>query len=258
MGVAIESTGSGDPLLFIHGLGGSTNVFGPQVAVLSRFFTCHRFDLPGAGRSETVPVEGIGALVAATIAVLDGLGVDRPVHLVAHSMGTVIAQHLAVVAPDRVRSLALIGPIHAPAEGARTALRARAATARAEGLAGIADQVVAGGTSAETKAARPEVAAFVRELILRQDPEGYARHCDALAGAEAADVAKIAVPALLATGDEDNTSPSPAVAELAARFADARLEIVGRAGHWLTFEKPRQTTELILNFLFQAAAGAGR
>lgn len=254
----IETTGSGDPVLFIHGLGGTSNVYGPQVAVMSRFFTCYRFDLPGAGRSETGALASLDDLVDAALGVLDGLGLDRPVHVVAHSMGTVIAQHLALKAPERVGSLSLIGPIHALGDGARTALRGRAATARAEGLLGIADQVVAGGTSAETKAARPEVTAFVRELILRQDPEGYARHCEALAGAEGADVARIGVPALLMTGDEDNTSPPPAVVELAGKFADALLEIVGRAGHWLTIEQPRRTTELILNFLFEASSGAGR
>lgn len=248
--VFLESTGSGDPILFIHGLGGTTNVFGPQVGVLSRFFTCHRFDLPGAGQSPSDGENSIDALVDATIGVMDTLGLDTPVHVVAHSMGTVVAQHLALKAPDRVRSLSLIGPVHAPGEAGRTAVRDRAAKARAEGLAVIADQVVAGGTSAETKAARPEIAAFVREMIMRQDPEGYARHCEALAGAQAADVAQIEVPTLLITGDEDNTSPAPASAALASKFPDAELMILGRTGHWTTFERAGEVSDALVNFLF--------
>lgn len=249
----IETSGSGDPVLFVHGLGGTVNVFGPQVAVLSRFFTCHRFDLPGAGRSVSSGEDSIEALVDAALAVLDHIGATGSVHVVAHSLGTVVAQHLALRAPDRVRSLSLIGPVHAPGQAGRDGLRVRAAKARTEGLVEIADQIVAAGTSAETKAVRPEVAAFVRELIMRQDAEGYARHCEALAAAEAADVARIGAPVLLVTGDEDNTSPAPACTALAGKFGDAKFVILGRTGHWATLERPGQVSEAIVNFLFAQA-----
>jgi hypothetical protein len=43
--------------------------------------------------------------------------------------------------------------------------------------------VVANALSETTRRDKPEVAAFVRELVMRQDPEGYARNCEALAAA---------------------------------------------------------------------------
>ncbi|WP_404478401.1 alpha/beta fold hydrolase [Novosphingobium sp. BL-52-GroH] len=249
-GIFIESTGAGEPILFIHGLGGTSNVFAPQVGVLSRFFACHRFDLPGAGLSPSSGENTIEALVDATIGVMDTLALSGPVHVVAHSMGTVVAQHLALKVPDRVASLSLIGPVHAPGDPGRAAIRDRAAKVRADGMASIADAIVTGGTSLETRAARPEVAAFVREIIMRQDAEGYARHCEALAGAQAADVARIEVPVLLVTGDEDNTSPAPASTALTAKFPDADLVILGRTGHWTTFERAGEVSDAIVNFLF--------
>jgi 3-oxoadipate enol-lactonase len=253
--IAIEISGAGDPVLFIHGLGGTSNVFGPQVNVLSRFFTCIRFDLPGAGLSPLGKARTISDLVTSALAVLDQADVKKPVHIVAHSMGTVIAQHLALRATTHVRSLSLIGPVHAPADAGRKGLEARAATARTEGLTGIADQIVAGGTSADTKAHRPEVAAFVRELVMRQSAEGYARHCEALARVEAADVSQILVPALLITGDEDNTSPSPASAALANKFPNSELLILDRTGHWTTLERPGEVNQALMNFLFGRGAG---
>ncbi|WP_298289454.1 alpha/beta hydrolase [Novosphingobium sp.] len=253
--LAFEISGAGDPVLFIHGLGGTGNVFGPQVGVLSRFFTCVRFDLPGAGQSALGAVRTMDDLVLATLSALEQAGIDQPVHIIAHSMGTVVAQHLALRAPERVRSLSLIGPVHAPAEAGRKGLQARAATARSEGLTGIADQIVAGGTSADTKAHRPEIAAFVRELVMRQPAAGYAQHCEALAGVEAADVSQIGVPALLITGDEDNTSPSPACAALASKFPDAELLILDRTGHWTTLERPGEVNQALVNFLFGRALG---
>lgn len=248
-GIFIESTGTGDPVLFIHGLGGTSNVFGPQVGVLSRYFACHRFDLPGAGLSPDNGATSIDAMVDAAVAVLDQVGAAGPAHVVAHSMGTVVAQHLAVRVPEKVRSLALIGPIHAPGDAGRAGLRARAASARADGLTGIADQIATAGLSADTKAHRPELAALVREFIMRQPPEGYAGHCEALAAAQAADVARIGVPVLLITGDEDGTSPPPAAAALADKFAQGSLTILPGTGHWTTVERPSSVNGLLTNFL---------
>jgi 3-oxoadipate enol-lactonase len=252
--LAFEHEGSGDPILFIHGLGGTANVFRPQATVLAQFFSCYRFDLPGAGRSPSNGAATIDELVDAVSRLLKKLTVDKPAHVIGHSMGTVIAQHLALKSPGKVRSLSLVGPIHAPAEAGRASLRERATSVRTDGMRSTADKLVLAGTSAETRAARPEVAAFIRELLMGQDPEGYARHCEALADSTAADVAQIAIPALLMTGDEDRTSPPPVAAALATTFTNAQFELIPRAGHWLTLEQPHKVTHALFSFLLGAAA----
>lgn len=247
--LAVEVHGNGDPVLLVHGLGGTSNVFGPQVGVLSRFFQCIRPDLPGSGRSPADGPLSIAGLAEAIEGVMDERGLDR-VHLVGHSLGTIVCQHIAVRRPNRVRSLALIGPLHAPPDAARPVIRDRATKARAEGMVGIADAIVQGGTSADTKANRPEVAALVREILMRQDPEGYARTCEALAAAEPADVSRIACPTLLVTGDEDGTAPPTAVRTLHRKIAGSSLRLLDRCGHWTTFERPAEVNEALMNFLF--------
>ena len=136
-----EAHGQGEAVIMIHGLGGTANVFGPQIGVLQRFFRCVRPDLPGSGRSPAPGPLSIDFLVDHVIAVMKNAGIETA-HFVGHSMGTVICQHLAVKVPEAVRSLALIGPIHAPADAGRAALRERAARARAEGMVPIADAIV--------------------------------------------------------------------------------------------------------------------
>ena len=59
----------------------------------------------------------------------------------------------------------------------------------------------------ETRRDRPEVAAFVRELVMRQDAEGYARNCEALAAATDPGPIDPALPLLLVTGDRDRVGP---------------------------------------------------
>jgi len=245
--IAVEVHGNGDPVVMVHGLGGTSNIFTPQVDALARYFKVIRPDLPGSGRTQANGRISIHSLVDSVVEVMEQSGVGSA-HLVGHSMGTIVCQHLAVRHPAKVQSLALIGPLAAPPDAARSAIRDRAAKARNEGMAGIADAIVQAATSACTKAARPEAAAFVRELLMRQPSEGYALSCDALADAQAADVSGIGCPVLLITGSDDVVSPPPAVRALASQFKDARLTILNACGHWTTLERPSEVTEALLNF----------
>ena len=206
-------------------------------------FTAVRFDLPGSGRSHRV--EGalsIDGFVEACLRVLASRNMER-VHVLGHSLGTIVATHLAAREPRIVRSLALFGPLLAPPDVARTGIKARAGKARGEGVAGmqaIADTLVQGATSAETKARRPAVVAYVRELIMRQDPEGYARTCEALAVAEAADASAITCPTVLVTGDEDGVAPPHSVRALGDKIAGSQVEVLRGCGHWTPLGESRR------------------
>ena len=68
------------------------------------------------------------------VALLDALAA-KATHLVGHSMGTIICQHLAASYPDRVKSMALLGPLAEPPEPApqRTARPGRGSTREGDG-----------------------------------------------------------------------------------------------------------------------------
>ena len=251
--VAVEIDGAGDAVLMIHGLGGTSNIWTPLLPALSRFRTV-RPDLPGSGRSHRV--EGplsMDSYVRSLMRVCGAASVERA-HVVAHSMGTIVALHLAVLEPRLVRSLALFGPLTAPPDVNRGPIRARAARARGEGEPGmqeIADATVQAGTSTETRNRRPVAVAAVRESVMRQHPEGYARSCEALSEAQPADVAKIACPVLLVTGDEDMVAPPQAVRAIGEKIPGARVEVLSRCGHWTIYEKPDECSELLGRFYSQ-------
>ena len=248
--MAVETEGEGDPVLMIHGLGGTSNTFTPVLGAFVRHRTI-RFDLPGSGRSHRV--EGplsLTLFVEKARLVLQRLGVER-VHVVAHSMGTIVAAHLAASEPSRVVSLALFGPLLAPPEPARAAIRARAAQARAGDMQPIADALLRASISAETRARRPAAVAFVRESLMRQDPEGYARTCDALAEMGPADTSRIECPTLLVTGDEDVVAPPQAVRMMGERIAGSRVEVLRGCGHWTPVEKPEECIGLLKRFLLE-------
>ncbi|MFP3243009.1 MAG: alpha/beta fold hydrolase [Paraburkholderia sp.] len=248
--VAVEVEGDGQAVVCIHGLGGSSNNWTP---VLSAFegMKVVRPELPGSARS-VLPSErlSIDLYVDTLAGVLGELGVSKA-HVVAHSMGTIVAQHLAIRHPELVKSLALFGPLLAPPEQGRPGIQARAALSREKGIAGvqeIADAIVKGATSAETKAQRPVTIALVRESVMRQSPEGYAQSCEALAGAQAAEVEKISAPTLLVTGDEDGVGQPVAVKAIGERIAGSKVTVLSGCGHWTTFEKPAECADELKAF----------
>jgi len=248
--MAVEVDGEGEAVLMIHGLGGTSNVFTPLLSAFANHRTI-RFDLPGSGRSHRV--EGplsLQLFVERTLLVMKKAEVER-VHVIGHSMGTIVAAHLAAAEPGKVASLALFGPLLAPSEPARAAIRARAAEARKGDMQPIADALLQSSVSTETKTRRPAAAAFVRESLMRQDPEGYARSCEALAEMQPADTSRIECPTLLVTGDEDVVAPPQAVRMMGERIAGSRVEVLRGCGHWTPVEKPEACTDLLKRFLLE-------
>jgi 3-oxoadipate enol-lactonase len=245
--LAVDVTGDGDALLLVHGLGGTSNFWAPVTAAFAPHMRVIAPDLPGAGRS--APAAGISfdTLANDLLALLDALGIGRA-HVAGHSMGSIVCQHLAAKAPDRVRDLVLLGPLAELPEAARPALEARAATAREHGMEAIAELVCDRGLSAETKSMRPVTVGFVREMMLRQSAEGYARHCLALAAGRRVDPGAIRCPTLLVSGTEDTTAPAASVEALAAALPAARVEMLAACGHWTAVEKPAEVVAAMTRF----------
>jgi 3-oxoadipate enol-lactonase len=239
----LEIDGDGAPVVFIHGLAGTSNFFQPLLSAFGGF-RCIRPDLPGSGRSPRPHAALSIDLFVETVGEILRSVAGAPAHLVAHSMGTLIAQHVVVRWPESVRSLTLFGPIAEPAESARERLRERARLARQDGMVDIAEALSQAGLSTASRTGAPIAVAFVRESYMRQDAEGYAQSCEALAGARGADTRLIRCPTLMVTGDEDAIAPPGAVQALAERIKGAKVKVLHRCGHWTTIEAPSDCAKL--------------
>jgi 3-oxoadipate enol-lactonase len=249
-GIAVEIDGEGDALLCIHGLGGSSNVWTPVMAALEGFKVI-RPDLPGSARSG-LPAErlSIDVYVTALERLLADLNIAS-IHIAAHSLGSIVAQHFTLGNASRVKSLALFGPLLAPPDAGRPAIAARAQLARTglSGMQQIADAIASGATSKETKAQNPAALALIRESVMRQSSEGYAQSCEALAEAQAAAVEGLQVPTLLVTGDQDGVAPVANVHAMAECIQNSRVVALEGCGHWATFEKPQACRQALQAFL---------
>ena len=246
--LAVEIEGDGPAVLMVHGLGGTSNFYQVQAQALAERFRVIRVDSAGAGRSPLADGISIESHAEDLAALLDQLGVSGAT-VVGHSMGTLVVRTLAARRPALVSRLVLLGAVAEPADAARQAQRDRAATLRKDGTAAVAPGVVANALSGTTRRDKPEVAAFVRELIMRQDPEGYARNCEALAAATDPGPVDPSLPLLLITGSDDKTGPPEVSQAIANAHGSATVTVIDGIGHWTALEAARDVTDHLLKFL---------
>src|SRR6266567_9205453 len=102
-----EEEGQGYPLLMIMGLGFSLDMWRELRPFMARHFRTIVYDNRGVGKSD-VPLRlfSIAAMARDAVCVLDAAGILRA-HVLGISMGGMIAQELALSAPDRVDKLIL-------------------------------------------------------------------------------------------------------------------------------------------------------
>lgn len=105
-GLAVEGKA---PVVMIQGTGTHGDAWNPQVDQLQSQYRCLTFDNRGMGNSQPLGVNKLSVTQMAedTLALVDHLGWTS-FHLVGHSLGGLIAQSVAIKAPQRVRSLALL------------------------------------------------------------------------------------------------------------------------------------------------------
>ena len=255
--LAVESVGTGPAVVFLHGIGGTSNVYQVQADALSAAYQVIRPDFAGAGRSPSAGEISIESHAADIAAVMDALGAV-PAVIVGHSMGTLVARALAARHPAKVAGLALLGPVQPPDAAGREAILARAAVLRTAGTAAIADAIVARSLSPGTRSAKPEIAAFVRELVMRQDPEGYARNNEALAAAADPGPVDPRVPLLLVAGRDDPLSPPSVSERIASAHGSADVRVIDGIGHQIPLEDARRTTQTLTAFISACFAQPSR
>jgi pimeloyl-[acyl-carrier protein] methyl ester esterase len=101
----VQRSGSGSPLLLLHGWAMHAGIFASSIATLSAHYCVHAIDLPGHGHNREQPF-ALEAVRESLHGYLDAL--DQPAHIVGWSLGGALAAQLALDAPARTRSLLCI------------------------------------------------------------------------------------------------------------------------------------------------------
>jgi pimeloyl-ACP methyl ester carboxylesterase len=231
--------GEGTPVVLLHGLSGSSNWWGRNIAALAERHLVAAVDLAGFGHSRRFlgfpilipPFTEVSALLARWLETFEG-----PVHLIGHSMGGQIAIRLAAEHPDLIRSLTLVNATGMPFRfDARPHIRSLPKPPY--GGAGIArvlvpDLLRAGPTSVAVASTRV-VMGDMRELM----------H-------------SLRLPVLLVWGEGDPLVPVVYAEAMQREIAGSRLVVLPGAAHVAMWDAPEAFNRVALGFIEEVESSA--
>ena len=214
-------TGSGTPVVLLHGLSGSSRWWSRNVDALAERHLVATVDL---GRFGRLPFDEIVALIARW---LETFG--EPVHLFGHSMGGLLSISLAAQRPDLVRSLVLISAVGIPFK-LNPLPHVAALPKPPYGGAGIARVLFP-----DFFRTGPTSIAFAGTRVLLADIRERMR--------------AIRVPTLLVWGAADPLVPLRYGEAMQQEIEGARLEVIARAAHVPMWDAPEEFHRVVLPFL---------
>ena len=249
-----RAEGAGEPVLMIMGLGTSGLGWRRLLPHVRSGYEAIVFDNRGTGASPAVTGPStMEALVDDALSVLAAAG-HESAHVLGASMGGMIAQHLALEHPGRVRSLGLICTTPVGSSG-RPPWRLLLGTALRpfvgpEHLARLSAPML---YAQRTRDERPEVLA--EDLKVRMaDPVPARTSWAQMAAIRSHDtrhrLSELAdLPVTVIHGDEDVLVPTGRGRDLAEQIPGSRLVLVPGAGHLLTADNEQGSADAVLGHL---------
>jgi len=251
--LAYDESGSGRPLLLVHGYPLNRHMWQPQVATLGDASRVIAPDLRGHGESGAPDAPHTVDRLADDLAeLLDGLGVTQPVVVGGLSMGGYVALAFYRRHTARVAGLILAATRAGADSDAGKANRDKAiALAREKGVDAIADSMLPKMLAPATYESRPALVHQVRQIMTSTPLNGVVGDLSAMRDRPDSTelLGGILQPVLVIHGQDDQLIP-PTEAEAAfARLPHGRLALIPGAGHLLNLDQPEAFDAEVRTFL---------
>ena len=233
--VAYQESGSGPPLLLLHGFSLDHTIWAPQVEALQGSYRLLVPDLRGMGRTGHSGGPISVAMMADDMAAFLGALDINAAAVAGFSLGGYILLEMVLRHPLKVRACGFISTrATADTEEGKKVRLQHMQTVIDEGMAGFAGHFIESLFAPDYIAAHPLEIEATQKVVLSQIPDSIAsahRRAQEARGADAAPFGEIAVPCLVFGGTGDALVPHAQMTALHEGLGDSVIELVEGAGH---------------------------
>ncbi len=253
-------SGSGGPMLLLHGLVGSSRNWRSNMAALAQHASVYAIDLVNMGKSQRVGAVDPGLRAAANriVAIMDALGL-ADADIVAHSHGGAIALMLAALHPGRVRRLILFAPAN-PYSGSGDLIVRTYSTPWGGLLARMLPYFPApiqrralgeiyGGPNCVVDRCLHEIVNGLRNPATLRHVLRTVRCWFSERAKLKAVLGRVKSPTLLVWGDRDHTVTLSSATKLKRKLRGSELIVLSGGGHAIFEEAPEQANRIVLEWL---------
>jgi 3-oxoadipate enol-lactonase len=261
-----EEVGQGTPILFVHEFASDYRGWEPQMREFGKRYRCITYSARGYIPSD-IPADkdaySYRHVMRDAVAVLDHLRIDRA-HFIGLSMGGYTTLQVALNHPERVRSMVLAGTGSGSERWYTPDFHKHSRELgdqfEREGSARVAQTYGMGPARLPFLLKDPRGFAEFSKQLAEHDARGSANTSRGFQGARpslydfAADIEKLATPALIVVGDEDARCIEPSLF-LKEAIPASGLVILPKTGHVVNLEEPDLFNAVVGDFLSRVDAG---
>jgi esterase len=248
-------SGSGQPLIILHGLFGTLENWGAQITSLQSSFQVISVDLRNHGRSPHSDMMNYQLMAADVIELMDDLNLQDAC-IIGHSMGGKVAMQIALTYPLRINKLIVvdISPVTYSAhhDDIFTALSSiNLSTLNSRTAADKQLQPLVSDDSVRAfllkNLYRDKENAFAWRPNLKALADQYANLSMAPSGSKSSQ--PFSKPTLFIKGKNSDYILAEHQSAITSLFSKPSFKMIEGAGHWPHAEKPKIFSSIILKFL---------
>lgn len=248
-----SSSGEGEALIFIHGVGLDHTMWCSQISYFSNYYKVYAFDMLGHGNSQKLD-QSQYTLKDFTEQLYDFCNrLDiKNAHIIGFSMGGMVAQHFSICYPQMVKTLTIANSVANRTEKETNAILDRVKMVEKNGKNATIDAAIKRWFTNDYVNTKQEIIVKIKERLKQNDEKSYLNAYRVFAMSDKQLWGKleyIKVPTFIITGENDVGSNPRMANQMHDKIVNSEVCIVPLARHMLPVEMPELFNKHLHEFL---------